>query len=255
MIQEEITKDTLAVIEYDSALVNNHNQKQIILIKEPQNKNEKGWYENTLLVSFLYPALTAVLILLVTKKLNKKKNLIEREKINEDISKIRAETDSIKKSFQPIVIGTLQSVQEEIISSKIDSLKKLVKLKNEFVFFEQQFFEGDPVVPNFNGFLKLLYSNFSYIKFDEFKKYHDEYSYLFPNNVFDILKKLRNELAILNGNKKSFDSVDDGDIEPSKKDCDQVRKIIDLYDDAIFAIRKDCHLDTSLIHEFIEQNI
>lgn len=254
MIQKTKIIDTIATIKYDSTVVAKNNLKQIILVKEHQIAKDKDWYESTILTSFIYPALVALIVLYVTRALNKKKNKSEQKKLTEEIDKVRVETENMKKSFQPIVISTLQSIQDEIIPSKIDALKKLVALKNDFAFFEQQFCEGDPVVPNLEEFLRLLYFNFGYIKLNDFKKYHDEYSYLFPNNVFKILKNLKTELSILDGNKKSFNSIYDGDMEPSKRDINHIKKTIDLYDEAILAIRKDCHLDTSFIHEFIEEN-
>ena len=58
----------------------------------------------------------------------------------------------------------------------------------------------------------------------------------------------------MNETKTSFNSTGDPDLEASKRDRDEIEKIIKLFEEAILEIRKDCHLDTSFIHDFIEQN-
>jgi hypothetical protein len=254
MTKQTKTLDTIAVIEYDSTMLPSNNLKQVILVKEYQNKKDEDWYETSFLTSFIFPALAALIVLFITKRINRNKDRIESEKLEEEVDKIKIETENIKKSFQPIVIGTLQSVQEKIIDSKIDALKSLVELKNKFAHHEQQYCEGDPIIPEYSDFIELLFFEFSVEKFQKFKEFHNNYSYLFPDNVLNKLQELFMSLSALNEDKKSFESWQDYDADPSKEGVNHIENIIKLFDDSIMLMRKDCHLDTSFIHEFIEKN-
>lgn len=240
-----------------TAIINN--AKTVILVQEKAEDpvaKETDWT-----VSLVIPIIIVIVGGIISYFINKNKTDAEIKKIkgetnktDAEIQKLITENEKLKKSFQPIVIATLQSIQDKIVPSKIDALKILVHIKNEFTFHEQEYFEGDPIVPDRERFLDLLFYNFSYLNFQEFSKFHDDYSYLFPDNVFSIMKDLQFILSRLNENKKYFNSMGDPDLEPSKRDRDEIEKIINLFDKAILAIRKDCHLDTSFIHDFIEQN-
>ena len=253
---KKVDKDSIKIID-TTAIFNN--AKTVILVQEKTKDplvKETNWT-----ASVLFPIIIALVGTGISYLINKRKTDAEIKKIKGDtkktdaeIQKLITENEKLKKSFQPIVIGTLQSIQDKIVPTKIEALKELVKLKNEFIYFEQQFYEGDPVVPSFDELLRLLFFNFGPLKSDNFKKYHDEYSYLFPNNVFEKLRKIKITLTTLNNNHMSFMSVYDGDLEPSNEDYKKITEIINLYEEAILAIRKDCHLDTSFIHDFIEQN-
>lgn len=241
------TKDTIIIKYLDSSSTVEKVKGHVILIQENKKESPKSWEESPLIISFLIPILVASLVAWFTYRLNIKKNNIE-------IDKLKEETENLKKTFQPIVIGTLQSIQDKIITSKIDALKLLVQIRNRFTYHEQQFCEGDPITPDFDRYLELLFYNFSIENYNEYKEFHDDYSYLFPDKVFEILEKLYKQLTSLNENKKSFNSMDDADLEPYKKDKKDIEEIIDLFKEAILVIRKDCHLDTSFVHDFIEEN-
>ncbi len=235
-------KDSIKVVD-TTAIINN--AKTVILVQEKAKDStpkETDWT-----TGLLIPILVAIGVGFVSY-------FFSRRKTDAEVKKLNIENENLKKSFQPIVIATLQSIQDKIVPSKIDALKTLVHLKNGFTHYEQQYFEGDPIVPDRERFLDLLFYNFSYSKFQEFSKFHNDYSYLFPDNVFSIMQDLKFILSRLNENKNYFNSMGDPDLEASKRDRDEIEKIIRLFDKAILAIRKDCHLDTSFIHDFIEQN-
>lgn len=249
-------KDSVKVID-TTAIINN--AKTVILVQEKVKDaviKETDWTG-----SLFIPLIIVVLGGFFSYFMNKNRIDIEISKIkgetlktDAEIEKLISENEKLKKSFQPIVIATLQSIQDKIVPSKIDSLKTLVHIRNEFTFHEQQYDEGDPIVPDHDRFLDLLFYNFSFSKFQNFSKFHDDYSYLFPDSVFSIMKNLKFILSKLNENKNYFNSLGDPDLEASRRDRDEIEKIIKLFDEAILAIRKDCHLDTSFIHDFIEQN-
>jgi len=239
--------DTSIVKIFDSTTVIKSGNEQIILIQDFKKESVKDLHEIPWITSLIIPILVAAGVAWIANMMNKKKNKLE-------IDKLKEETSNLKKTFQPIVIGTLQSIQDKIITFKIDALKNIIHLRNDFVFHEQQYYEGDPATLDIEEYLEVLFYNFSQKKYQEFNIFHHKYSYLFPNFVFDILNNLQNKLAELNDTKKSFDSFDDQESEPSKRDREEIRKIIQLFDDSILAIRKDCHLDSSFIHDFIEQN-
>lgn len=252
----KVRKDSIKIID-TTAVINN--AKTVILVTE--KRNDSAVKETNWIVSLFIPIIIVIVGGVISHLINKGKTNSEIRKIKGDtkktdveIQKLITENEKLKKSFQPIVIATLQSIQDKVTPSKIDALKLLVQLKNELIHYEQQYCEGDPVVPNLDEFLRLMFFNFEPSKYYRFKEFHDNYSYLFPDNVFEILKKIKIKLSAFNETKKSFDSVCDYTDEPSTVDRKKFIEIIDLYDNAILAIRKDCHLDTSFIHDFIEQN-
>lgn len=240
-------KDTVTVKYFDSSTIVEKGNEHIILIHDQKKESVKDWKESPLIVSLLIPILVASFIAWFAYKLNTQKNKLE-------IDKLKEETSNLKKTFQPIVIGTLQSIQDKIIASKIEALKLLVQIRNNFTYHEQQYCEGDPITPDYEEHLSLLFYNFSSIEYDEYSKFHDGYSYLFPDKVFNILGILYGKLSDLNETKKSFNSIGDPDLDASQKDRKNIEHIINLFNEAIQAIRKDCHLDTSFIHDFIEKN-
>jgi len=227
------------------------NVKPIILIEEKNriSENEINWFS-----SVVIPVSIAVITAIISYIVNKRKTDAEIESLRSAKIKTDAEIESLKKSFQPIVIGTLQSVQDKIMPSKIEALNILIKSRNRFIYHKQFFFEDDPVVPGENEFLRLVFNDYSEDKYNSFKDWFDNYSYFFPDNVFTTLSKLKDKLLALNESKKYFDSVCDQDDYPTKNDTKMILEIISIYEKAILAIRKDCHFDTSFIHDFIEQN-
>jgi hypothetical protein len=240
-------KDTTTIKYLDSSTVVEKGNEHVILIQDLKKESVKDWKESPWIVSLLIPILVASFVAWFAYKLNKKKNKLE-------IDKLREETSNLRRTFQPIVIGTLQSIQDKIITSKIEALKLLVQIRNSITHHEQQYFEGDPITPDYDEYLALLFYNFSSLEYDEYRKFHDSYSYLFPDKVFNVLENLSEKLSSLNETKKSFNSMGDPDLEPGRKDRNDIEEIFNLFNEAILAIRKDCHLDTSFIHDFIEEN-
>lgn len=239
--------DTTTVKNLDSLIVVGNKNNHIILYHSKNKEFVKDWSESPFIVSILIPIIVASFVAWFAHKLNSKKNKFE-------IDKLKEETSNLKKTFQPIVIGTLQSIQDKIITSKIEALKLLVQIRTNFTYHEQQYCEGVPIVPDYHCYLNLLFHNFSSIKYNEFSKFHHGYSYLFPDNVFNILRDLYGKLYDLNETTKSFNSIGDPDLEASQKDRKDIEHIIESFNEAIQAIRKDCHLDTSFIHDFIKEN-
>lgn len=249
-------KDTVKLIDTTAVF---NNAKTVILVQEKDKglaTKEPDW-----IVSIVFPTIIALVVASISYLLNKRKTDAEiiklkgdSEKTDAEIQKMKTENEKLKKSFQPIVISTLQSIQDKIVPSKIDALKTLVQIRNEFTEHEQQYCEGDPITPDYDEYLNLLFYNFSYSNYENYSKFHDNYSYLFPDNVFLVLKNLMSEIAKMNETKKSFNSMGDPELEASKRDRDEIEKMIKFFEEAILAIRKDCHLDTSFIHDFIEQN-
>jgi hypothetical protein len=251
-------KDSIKVID-TTAIINN--AKTVILVQEKAKDpviKETDW-----MGSFFIPLIIVFVGGLFSYFMNKRRTDVEIKKIkgetlktDVEIQKLITENEKLKKSFQPIVIGTLQSVQEHILTIKLAALKELIRLKADFVFFEQIFDEeGDPYYGhNDNIFLKQVFLNFGPRKFDETKVFHETYSYIFPDIVLEILRKLFLIIKVHNEEVNYFHMNNDGESGPTGKDIQRIQDILELFDQAVLAIRKDCHLDTSFIHDFIEQN-
>lgn len=246
-IKNSQKKDTTTIKYLDSSTVIQKGNEHIILIQDYKKEITKEWYESSWITSLIIPILVAAFVAWFTNRLNTTKNDVEIEKLKE-------ETQNLKKTFQPIVIGTLQSIQEKIITSKIDALKKLVQIRNDFSYHEQQYCEGDPITPDYDEYLELLFRNFAPSDYDSYNSFHDTYSYLFPDNVFHLLTELQGKISNLNETKKSFLSMGDPYLELDERDGKYIEEILNLFKNSIQAIRKDCHLDTTFIHDFIDEN-
>lgn len=241
-------KDTSVVKMFDSTTVIQNDNQHIILIQDFKNKPEKDLIDNPWIISFLIPILVAGIIAFIAHRFGYRKNKIE-------IDKLMTETERLKKSFQPIVIDTLNSVQNKIIDKKLDALSELIVLRSEFTSFEQIYDEeGEPVFPDEYDYLRHIFLHFGPEKHSKFRKFHDKFSFIFPDKTYGKFQILLFSINEMKNNYEMFQAVYDGSIEPPSSYTDLVRQTILNIDNTIMEIRKDCHLDSSFIHDFIAQN-
>jgi hypothetical protein len=247
---KELSKDTINVINYKDSTAKTGKASQIIVIQEKKTEPVKQWYENPLVASLLIPIIITSLTFWVTKWANRKKEKADQEKVSGEIEKLKTENDKIRKSFQPIVVSSLQTIQNEVLKIKIDALKQLNEIKRDF--FE---YDGPPLsddyTPDTNDYYEHVFFKFNTNRSEGFKKFLLQYSYVFPDVVIKRLKavgSLVEDLTITNS------SMDSDHLNPDLNDLNRVKELIEKTDEAIKALRSDLHLDNDFIHKFIEQN-
>ena len=144
--------DTLKIkyIKNNSNLRNNDNS--IVIVEK--NEKPRDFYENPLVSLLIVPLIVLTISTLITKFLNRKRREIEHNKIKEEIK-------SIKSSFQPIVISTIQKTQDYLLKEKIEVLKKLVEFNAELNKIVLHYNDGEPSMLDSSEFIDELYKNFS----------------------------------------------------------------------------------------------
>lgn len=92
------------------------------------------------LYTIILPAISTLIVILIDRFLKRKKENLIIKKIKSETKKNKAELKRLKNFNQPIVISTLQSVQNEIFEDKINSLKGLIKTKATLFNIEQNYY-------------------------------------------------------------------------------------------------------------------
>lgn len=222
-------------------------QPQYHYITLQNNKKEEvsSWYENSVIISFVFPAIVTLLTLWFTRFINKKK-------YNAEIEKINTEVGQLKKSFQPVIVSTLQAVQSNVIGNKIDGLKRLLKLKSNFLTWDYLEVEGDPVLPKGDDFLISVYEHFTASVADDYIHFHEEYAYLYSDKALELLEELLTKMEDLQEDHFQFYNYHESREKPVPESISLVKSIIALYNRSIAMVRTDCLLDNDYIHDFIE---
>ena len=220
-------------------------QYHYVTLKNEEKDKVNQWYENIFFTSFFFPALVAVLVILATKWFNRKKEKAE-------ITKLNAEVDQLKKAFQPVILSTIQAVQDKVIEDKINGLKKLLILKSEFLTWDYLDAEGDPVFPTGDAFFISVYEHFTGSMADDYINFHQEYAYLYSDKVLTVLKELFSKIENLQEDHFQFYIEHTHNDQPIATSITLTKSISELYDRSIALVRSDCLLDNDYIHGFIE---
>lgn len=240
--------DTTVIAFHDSTVVISQGHDQIILFQDYKSNSETKNEWNPILIDLLFPIVIAALVSWITAMLYKNKN-------NAEITKLKEETNNLKKSFQPAAITALQAVQDKVIGTKIQALSTLIDIRQETTAFNQKYDDdGEPIIQDEYEYLRELFLRYNSQSQERMKTFHYKYSYLFPDRVFDKFGVLLFAANALNSRARAFDAVFDGNIDPSYDDVDQMKELIKSIDGLLMEIRKDCHLDSDTIHEFIKDS-
>ncbi|MEP4091772.1 hypothetical protein [Reichenbachiella sp.] len=226
-------------------------ENQLTTTIETSRPNEStSWYEETWATSLLFPLIIAVIVAKTTNFMSARKSRAELEKVKE-------ETDKLKKSFQPIVFSALHSIQEKTIGQKINGLKELIEVRNKITSYKPIYSEeGEPQYPQGRALHEVLFKEFEYKYCESFSVFHDNFSFLFPDQIMDRNKFILQRLLKLHDDTGMYWDAVDGNpsVTIGYESADYVCKTIDMIEESINDIRKDCHLDSTFIGEFIDNN-
>lgn len=209
----------------------------------------------TIITTALVSGVVSIAVTGLTHYLGKNKTQAEIQELKANTTKTETEIEGLKRSFQPTVIATLQSVQDKVIDKKIEALSKIIQLKADLMAVDISYDdEGEPIIRDIDDYYNEMFKTFRSVYLEDYKNIHNTYSYLFPDKVLDVLQNLMNSLTDLDKKVSYYFMATEGFDPPHPKDVKQLETVIDLFSESLMAIRKDCHLDSSFIHDFIEQN-
>lgn len=215
------------------------------------SKSNTNILESTLFVSFVYPIFVALGTTIVLWYFTRKKERADLLKIKTEADKNQEEIKKIKTSYQPIVLSSLQTIQNQLFEDKINALKKLVKFKRYIFHYENHFYEGQPHIESTEDYYYLVYNQFSKQKLDDISESFRNNECLFPTKIRDQFQKLRHDLGGVYHTQQRQYSLKNNEI-PEGMEA-KLQTISDEFDNLINMIRTDLHFDNSFIHDFIEK--
>lgn len=236
--------DTSIVKIMDSSMVIENGKDHIILIQDSRKEPEKGWNDNPWVIFLVIPLIVSVLAAAFTHFLGRNKN-------KREIDKLTVETEKIKNSFQPVVVATIQSVNDKLLDTKIKALINITKIKSEFIDVEQQYYEGDPVF-DYDDFLESVFRKFTVEQFNSIKQFKDDFSYFLSKKSFEEFNTLYIKLEELYQSRLTFYSVDDGETDYGMDE--EIKLILTLFERVLNEMRNELHLDNTFVEDFIRAN-
>lgn len=165
-------------------------------------------------------------------------------------AKLKAETEKIKTSYQPVVLSALQSIQNQIFENKINALKRLNGFKYKYFHYDQRYIDGVPLIDDSYEYYNTIYNNFNNTLFDNFEVFAIDNAILFPSNIQSEFNDLINSIFRVNETRKANDSIWDSNMPPNIET--DLKEILNKFETLIDLIREDLHFDNTFIHEFIK---
>src|SRR5690606_8154577 len=94
-------------------LKNNSNDAITINVIQPK-KDNPSILDNPAFTTFLFPLLVALITTLVVRLITRKSDKAELSKIETETEKNQEEISKIKSSYQPIILSSLQNIQNQL---------------------------------------------------------------------------------------------------------------------------------------------
>lgn len=249
----------------DSSIVQVKRGNETILIVQNQTKEHKDDSIN-ILVTFVIPIgiviIGAVINYLFSRrktnseiakiKSETRKTDSENKKLKVDLDKVKEETEQMKKSFQPIVVGTIQGVRDKLIDKKIKALEELADVFSQFKDPDEQVYgpDGEQIL-DINDYYDSMFKNYYPNKYERLEKYRNEYSYFFGKESYVLFQELFDSITKMNVTRDSY-YREEIDFEPGETEV--VKSIIEKFQELSESLRKELHLDNTYIEEFIAAN-
>lgn len=214
-------------------------------------ENPEAFYETPLFSSLIFPLVITLLTFFITKYFIRKKERVELDKLATDIKRNNAEIKMVESSFQPIVLTSLQAIQNELFMDKINSLRALLKSKYVFFKLEREYHKGEPVINDTDQYYQNIYQNFSDDELAKFNENSMMNSSLFSTSIrqgFNELTAQLNDIKNIRKNEYSLQNMN----MPQGGDK-KLEEINECFSRLIDLIRLDLHLDNTFIHDFISR--
>jgi|25_taG_2_1085351.scaffolds.fasta_scaffold19587_1 hypothetical protein len=245
-------KDTTKIqLISDNYKVLKKNENIIVIEQKDKSESSKNFYEKPLFLSLFFPIAISLCSFFIARWWFRVKEKKENEKLEVEVEKIREDIKILKKSFQPIVLSTIQLTQEKLLNDKIDALKELATFRYEFFSIEQFYMQGQPFIEDTFEYHQSVYGKVNDIMLKNLKEIVFKKGYLFPKGIKDNMNLLIYELSeVYNIQKREYSSQKQEMPEEVIKILDRLSEKLNI---VIDDIRTDLHIDNSFIHDFIEK--
>src|SRR5690554_113045 len=172
------------------------------------NRNENNTTTETdWVTTFLVPIIVVIVAAWLPYFFKRNKIKSEVSKLNNDVDKIKAETEMIRKSFQPYVLNTLQETQKKVLSTKLSALKALVDLSREYYHYETQYYLGESIISDEHDYYQTVYTNFGMRGHSSFQNFISKYEYIFPKQVINDFEPIKASIHKLYESNKKSESI------------------------------------------------
>ncbi|WP_416441752.1 hypothetical protein ACH3O9_14735 [Leeuwenhoekiella sp. A16] len=227
------------------------NDNIIVIEQKDKSENSKSFYETPLFLSLFFPIVISLCGFFIARWWFRLKEKKENEKLEVEVEKIREDIRVLKKSFQPIVLSTIQLTQEKLINDKILALKELASFRYKFFAMEQDYIQGQPFIEDTFEYHQSVYGKVNETLLNDLKEIVLKKGFLFPKGIKDNMNLLIYELSdIYEIQKREYSSQ-------IQEMPNEVIKILERLSEklniVIDDIRTDLHIDNSFIHDFIEK--
>lgn len=253
------TIDTVYVGIYDSTMVVKGKTEQIIIIQNHKSNetNKIDWVGSLWIPVTIILISGAIAYFFGWRKMNASVQSLKSstKKSDEEVEKLQAETEKLKSSYQPVIINTLTKIQEKVFDKKIEALNQTVLYRNKFRDFTRQYDEeGNLLKYRDKDFHKHIFKVNVDLCTGEFRQLKEKHAYLFSDIVFNEMNVLGRMLYKIEEDFQLYREAYSDGLELSKNILDRIPQILEEIDSCIVLIRKDCHLDSNFINDFIEIN-
>lgn len=152
-----------------------------------KGKEDSGLLAAPIFKEFIFPVAIPIIVTLVTffitRYITRKKDRAEIRKIETDTDKNKAEIEQIRSSFQPVIVSSLQTIQNQIFQNKTDCLKHLIHSKNTLFEVEQVYNEGEAFVQDEYDYYQNVYWQISDLRLKSIKDNILKNGSFFPNSI------------------------------------------------------------------------
>ena len=245
-------KDTTKIqLISDDYKVLKKNENIIVIEQKDKSESPENFYETPLFLSLFFPIVISLFSFLIARWWFRVKEKKENEKLEMEVEKIREDIKILKKSFQPIVLSTIQLTQEKLLDDKINALKELATFRYDFFSMEQIYMQGQPFIEDRFEYHQSVYAKVNKTILDDLKEIVFKKGYLFPKGIKDNMKLLIYELtSIYEIQKREYSNQKQ---EMPNEVIQILDKLSEKLNEVIDDIRNDLHIDNSFIHDFIEK--
>lgn len=243
---------TLYKISSNSTLVDLRSNDSLTIEVIGLKKDDSYSLDNPILTYLIFPILITLITFFVVRYFSRKREKQEIEKINSETEKNKEEINQLRFSFQPIVISSLQTIQNNIFKDKIDSLKGIIKSKHELYNVNQIYHEGWGIIEDVYHYYQNVYLNFNDVSIENLKNNSLSNASLFPDAIRTEFQTLVSSIFEIREIQKKAFSIRNQEMPSGVKE--KLETITQLFNKLIDMIRQDLHLNNTFIHDFIAKH-
>lgn len=259
-------KDTIKVqLVSDEYKVSKNIDNVIVIEQKEKDKEPSSLLDNPLISILLLPLFVAVLTAFITARITtrsqKRKEKAEIDKTNQEVenlkkenAKVNEEISQMKISFQPIVLSSLQKIQDSLLEKKLKALDRIVLFDLKLYDIDEIYIDGERETESKKAYFDLVYQQ--KINSEVHKLYENfsiNYANVFSNEIRNKIWDIREDLrTIADIQTREYSKTPKNQNMPE----DAYNKLLGLKEkirSTIDLIRNDLFLDETFIRDFINK--